>query len=52
LEIAQKHQGDQSDMDLVQRVLQERQRYLKALHREEWDVLYLSYAIKEDNSSD
>ncbi|XP_034473971.1 intraflagellar transport protein 80 homolog [Drosophila innubila] len=52
LEIAQKHQGDQLDVDLVQKVLRERQRYLKALQRDEWDALYLNYAVKDENSSD
>ncbi|KAH8271674.1 hypothetical protein KR044_000925 [Drosophila immigrans] len=52
LEIAQKHQADQPDADLLQRVLQERLRYLKALQRDEWDALYLSFAPKDDSLSD
>lgn len=51
LEIAQKHQAEQPDLELVQRVLQQRQRYLKALQREEWDALYLSQ-LKDDNASE
>ncbi|XP_062133330.1 intraflagellar transport protein 80 homolog [Drosophila sulfurigaster albostrigata] len=52
LEIAQKHQADQPDVELLQRVLQERQRYLKALQRDEWDALYMTYAAKDENLSD
>ncbi|XP_034100878.1 intraflagellar transport protein 80 homolog [Drosophila albomicans] len=52
LEIAQKHQADQPDVELLQRVLQERQRYLKALQRDEWDALYMTYATKDENLSD
>ncbi|XP_064538998.1 intraflagellar transport protein 80 homolog [Drosophila montana] len=52
LEIALKHQADQPDMYLVQRVLEERQRYLKALQRDEWDALYLSHVVKDDNASE
>ncbi|KAH8376894.1 hypothetical protein KR093_001935 [Drosophila rubida] len=55
LEIAQKHQADQGEQPagaLLQRVLQARQRYLKALQRDEWDALYLSHATKDDNLSD
>ncbi|XP_030241981.1 intraflagellar transport protein 80 homolog [Drosophila navojoa] len=51
LEIALKHQAEQPDLELVQRVLRERQRYLKALQRDEWEALYLSQ-IKDGNISE
>lgn len=52
LEIAQRaEQSDpEKEQQLLQRVLQQRQLYLKALQREEWDALYLKYAIKPDSS--
>lgn len=49
LEIAQKHRVEEPD--LMQRVLQERSKYLKALQREEWDPVYLPHVVKEDPNS-
>lgn len=54
LEIAQRaEKSEQSDADqqqlLVQRVLQQRQLYLKALQRDEWEALYLKYDVKQDS---
>ncbi|XP_030383266.1 intraflagellar transport protein 80 homolog [Scaptodrosophila lebanonensis] len=52
LEIAQKHQAE--EQELLETVLKERSKYLKALQRKEWDELYLTFAPKEkdDSSSD
>lgn len=44
LEIAQKNQTD-----LLDTVLEQRKKYLKALGRDEWDTLYLSLNVKEKN---
>ncbi|EDW03268.1 GH11144 [Drosophila grimshawi] len=52
LEIAQKHQSDQSDVDLLQRVLEERRHYLKALQRDEWDAMYLRHVVDDGNVSE
>ncbi|KAH8248694.1 hypothetical protein KR032_002292 [Drosophila birchii] len=49
LEIAQKHRVEEPE--LMQKVLQERIKYLKALQREEWDSLYLPHVVKEDPNS-
>ena len=43
LEVAQKHQTDLLDM-----VLQQRMKYLKALQRDEWDVAFLALAAAEE----
>ncbi|KAH8269341.1 hypothetical protein KR018_005129 [Drosophila ironensis] len=48
LEIAQKHQVEYPD--LFPKVLHERQTYIKALQREEWDPLYLPHVVKEDSN--
>ncbi|XP_041674666.1 intraflagellar transport protein 80 homolog [Drosophila eugracilis] len=46
LEISQKYKAEEPN--LMPRVLKERSKYLKALQREEWDPLYLPFAIKEE----
>ncbi|BFF95724.1 intraflagellar transport protein 80 homolog [Drosophila madeirensis] len=54
LEIAQKHQAEEPGLDMLQKVLEERRKYLKALQREEWEPLYLPHVLveKEGNSSE
>ncbi|EDW29225.1 GL19588 [Drosophila persimilis] len=54
LEIAQKHQADELGVDMLQKVLEERRKYLKALQRDEWDPVYLPHVLvdKECNSSE
>ncbi|XP_065358749.1 intraflagellar transport protein 80 homolog [Calliphora vicina] len=47
LEIAQKH-----DTELLQLVLQQRMKYLTALGREEWDTVFLSLDVKDNNMSE
>ncbi|XP_017852238.2 LOW QUALITY PROTEIN: intraflagellar transport protein 80 homolog [Drosophila busckii] len=52
LEIAQKHETAEPGLDLLQRVLEQRRKYLKALARDEWEPLYLSYAVKDESPSE
>ncbi|XP_068151961.1 intraflagellar transport protein 80 homolog [Drosophila tropicalis] len=49
LEIAQKYQKEQlTDVNILQKVLDERRRYLKALQRDEWEAAYLAHSTQDD----
>lgn len=47
LEIAQKHETKLLDL-----ILQQRKKYIKALGREEWDTLFLSLDVKDNESNE
>lgn len=47
LEVAQKHEPE-----LLDKVLEERRRYLKSLQRDEWDTVFLSFQLKENDKSE
>ncbi|XP_019892165.1 intraflagellar transport protein 80 homolog [Musca domestica] len=44
LEVAQKHEPD-----LMEVVLEQRRKYLNALNREEWDTLFISLSVKDND---
>ncbi|XP_069962374.1 intraflagellar transport protein 80 homolog [Bactrocera oleae] len=47
LEVAQKHEPV-----LLDKVLEQRRRYLKALQRDEWDAVFLPFQLKENDASE
>lgn len=47
LEVAQKHQKD-----LLQEVIEQRKKYLKALQRDEWDTMFIPLITTDKDSSE
>ncbi|XP_039950685.1 intraflagellar transport protein 80 homolog [Bactrocera tryoni] len=47
LEVAQKHEPE-----LLDKVIEQRRRYLKALQRDEWDAVFLPFQLKENDISE